>query len=438
MCTTDRHDGSCPTCETDEWVDLTPIQRARLAAFNRGTREAAAEFAARITPTFKEKPMPADHREQAGSIADEESGVVKSAGSRPGYGTLHALLAIHDLLDERLPKPKPIEHVLNLDALKHQVETPPGEHGECCEPAPADDLPGEPVEPGDLRAGDRVEFTYRGERIACTLVSSPLGPALTSDTPRSSGYRPSIVNRSGEWCYGVSDVRLIERAPRGDEDPDEADDEDAKAMHATMDTHLHWDDLSNVEKDAIRSQAERMRQHFDIKDHLAAQEYSIRAERAEAEQDELRDACNSWQSAAQEAEYLSEKFRAERDGWKADAVARKRVVNNRGEQIASLTERNVDLTAERDEWKARHEALRGRIEERLGVEQRVRTGIALDVAASLAGLLDYDDARTPRPDPDTVTLRREDVAEVLEHLPADESCPQLDRVRAALGWGDEA
>ena len=24
MCTTDRHDGSCPACETDEWVDLTP------------------------------------------------------------------------------------------------------------------------------------------------------------------------------------------------------------------------------------------------------------------------------------------------------------------------------------------------------------------------------------------------------------------------------
>lgn len=24
MRTTDRHDGSCPACETDVWVDLTP------------------------------------------------------------------------------------------------------------------------------------------------------------------------------------------------------------------------------------------------------------------------------------------------------------------------------------------------------------------------------------------------------------------------------
>lgn len=62
---------------------------------------------------------------------------------------------------------------------------------------------------------------------------------------------------------------------------------------------------------------------------------TTRTETADAERDELRDACNSWQSVAQEAEYLSEKFRAERDKY-ADKAER---------------------------WAARHAALREDIEE---------------------------------------------------------------------------
>lgn len=89
-------------------------------------------------------------------------------------------------------------------------------------PAPADDLPGEPVEPGDLRAGDRVGFTWKGrERINCALVSGAHESVLLSDTPGSGGYAPDVV-WDGEWCSGISDVRLIERAPREDESPDEA------------------------------------------------------------------------------------------------------------------------------------------------------------------------------------------------------------------------
>ena len=87
------------------------------------------------------------------------------------------------------------------------------------EPGPADDLPGEPVEPGDLRAGDRVAFMWGDERITGTLVS--VHGVLRSNAPASSGYTPNVV-WDGEWHGGISDVRLIERAPREDEDRDEA------------------------------------------------------------------------------------------------------------------------------------------------------------------------------------------------------------------------
>lgn len=95
--------------------------------------------------------------------------------------------------------------------------------GMCMASAPADGLPGEPVEPGDLRAGDRVAFTWEatGERIVCTLVSVREGAILRSDTPDKDDYYPNVVVQ-GKWCSAISDVRLIERAPREDDDPDEA------------------------------------------------------------------------------------------------------------------------------------------------------------------------------------------------------------------------
>ena len=91
------------------------------------------------------------------------------------------------------------------------------------EPAPADDLPGEPVEPGDLRAGDKVAFTWWGvEHSTCTLVSVAGGSILRADA-NDAGDRgiPYVVIRGG-WAGGISDVRLIERAPREGEGPDEA------------------------------------------------------------------------------------------------------------------------------------------------------------------------------------------------------------------------
>lgn len=86
------------------------------------------------------------------------------------------------------------------------------------EPAPADDLPGEPVEPGDLRAGDVVAFTYDGERIEGPLVRR-FGLLSVEMTDHSPIDVRSIL---GRWAGGISDVRLIERAPQEGEDPDEA------------------------------------------------------------------------------------------------------------------------------------------------------------------------------------------------------------------------
>lgn len=91
----------------------------------------------------------------------------------------------------------------------------------CAKAGTPDDLPGEPVEPGDLRAGDRVEFTWEGARFACTLVSVHDGIVLRSDTPDSDGFTTNVV-WGRKWASGISDVRLIERAPREGEGSDEA------------------------------------------------------------------------------------------------------------------------------------------------------------------------------------------------------------------------
>lgn len=237
----------------------------------------------------------------------------------------YLLKAIHELLDERLPK----RHV-----GERGPELMPVQEGTVAWAARerAKGEAGEPVEPGDLRAGDRVEFTFNGER-------------------------------------------LIERAPREDSD-------------------------------------ERVRVYVEMVE---------RAEKAERRVDELEPALA--------------RSETERDEWKADAVARKRVVDNRGEQIASLTERNVDLTAERDEWKARYKALRGDVH-----LLSIRATTALETRPKLRAILDRDDERTPQASPDTVTLRRDDVAALLrfwEFAGGNGVVRDIPRrVRAALGWGD--
>ena len=197
-----------------------------------------------------------------------------SATVNAHIATAYALLAIDDTLRS------------SLDRISdEQAETPMGGHGECCEPAPAGDLPGKPVEPGDLRAGDRVAFAWvgTGERITCALRQSVGGSVLSSDTPLSSDYRPNVV-AGGEWCYEIFDVRLIERAPREDEDPNEA-----LARVIFGDAFGSHEGLRLAQLDVARAAREFIEAEADDADFSAADLYYARATKAEAERDEWRE-----------------------------------------------------------------------------------------------------------------------------------------------------
>ena len=236
------------------------------------------------------------------------------------------------------------------------------------EPAPADDLPGEPVEPGDLRAGDRVAFTWGDECITSTLVSSYDGDALYSGTPRPSGYTPNVV-WDGEWAGGISDVRLIERAPREDVDPDEAL---ASSIERRLETTHSWLEAARAAREHIEAEA-------DDADFSAADLYYARATKAETERDALREHIEAEQESRE---------RTVVDEWD-DMLARaenaERALDNATQRVLALTaerdkwntlaheadrnakrhhDRAEKAEAERDEWKARHEALREDVETR--------------------------------------------------------------------------
>ena len=208
------------------------------------------------------------------------------------------------------------------------------------EPGPADDLPGEPVEPGDLRAGDRVEYDYEGLRYSSTL--SAYGNAtLRSDSLDPDGFIPNVVV-GGEWCHGISDVRLIERAPREDEDPDGAlarhsDDANCewaqyrkdygvdptvathKAFHAgfkaarehieARETYTEeggrilMDELAATRARAEKAEAEVARVTTDLEASRASNdEWIERARRKAAERNAMTDDRDSWEQKASEAE----------------------------------------------------------------------------------------------------------------------------------------
>ena len=194
-----------------------------------------------------------------------------------------------------------------------------------------DDLPGEPVEPGDLRAGDRVAFTWlSGERMTCTLVEhSHLGGVLHSDVTDASGvHRPNLT--SGDlWATGISDVRLIERAPREDEDPDEAL---AKAICESLDfpptsllgcaVHAAVSDVLAARKHIEAEQEEvvaTLREEVDIQ--------TARAERAEVERAEFngfwKEALADVRKARGERDALRERL----DAFRADVEARPCICN---------------------------------------------------------------------------------------------------------------
>lgn len=180
------------------------------------------------------------------------------------------------------------------------------------DPAPADDLPGEPVEPGDLRAGDRVEFTYKGERITCNLVSGRLVvTTLRSNVPDSGGYTPNVVFR-GRWDSGISDVRLIERGPREGEDPDEAL---ARVIARHLD--ISWNGTNEAGRSDLCTAARAAREHIEaeqeevvatLREEVAIQ--TARAEQAEVWMSKWQQSCND---ARDERDALRERLDALRD-----------------------------------------------------------------------------------------------------------------------------
>lgn len=254
------------------------------------------------------------------------------------------------------------------------------------EPAPADDLPGEPVEPGDLRAGDKVAFTWWGvEHSTCTLVSVAGGSILRADA-NDAGDRgiPYVVIR-GEWAGGISDVRLLERAPREDEDPDEAL---AKALWTEFYRRWEWTDreIATLSGEAVThwlATARAAREHIEAeresRERTVVDEWDdmlARAEKAERALDnatqrvlDLTAERDKWNTLAHEADRnakrhhdRAEKAETERDEWREVAA------------------RYADG---RDKWQARHEALRADVE-------------ACRNASQIEGILARDDERAKK------------------------------------------
>lgn len=247
------------------------------------------------------------------------------------------LVALLTEIRDRLPQPKRGEAFVEMNpaAVGHNLRHwKPGPHilgGDCpCgpekvphEPTPADDLPGEPVEPSDLRAGDRVEFTWQGdERITCALVSDLGGDVLVSDAPHSKGYLPNVVYR-GKWDVGISDVRLIERAPREDEDPDEAL---AKVLYETpfaadsetlvgwrhLDGVLreHWLDVARAAREQIEAEVLRKVERATDDRYDRALDRAEKAEAKAVDYEERYECSHATNMAAQSALVRAE---AERD-----------------------------------------------------------------------------------------------------------------------------
>lgn len=437
-------------------------------------------------PTDKESPMTPKTRH-------DELKALLSKISEESVTTSNVLADIYDLLRERLPERCEDVNLIdlarcvlpsghddehddgkgsqwwrqrealiqrNLDALKHEAETPMAEHGECCEPAedepgrrvnvtitdvyaapddygflrinvgpetavidpnasnvtvtdvapaPADDLPGEPVdhcphstydrgdgttsgcslpsghapaahnsgdgvlwtdgehwkdeasnlndppgepvEPGDLRAGDEVAFTWlSGERMTCTLVEhSHLGGVLHSDVTDASGvHRPNLT--SGDlWATGISDVRLIERAPREGESPDEAL---AKVLHSADGTNMAaFHELTGGKRDAYLNMARAAREHIEAEqeDAVAFLRAEVEVQTDRAEKAEAALSRVEQQRDVEHAEHLNTKaaLADERDRHDATITERDRL---RGE-LADMTRQRDEARRERDNWR---------------------------------------------------------------------------------------
>ena len=254
--------------------------------------------------------------------------------SEESVTTSNVLADLLDLLRERLPESPNHTSGGPYTCMGCGTELYAGDPLDCGkhgEPAPADDLPGEPVEPGDLRAGDRVEFTWDGGRHTCTLVSVHDGIVLRSDTPDSDGFTTNVV-WGRKWASGISDVRLIERAPREGEGRDEALARvifgDAYGSHEGL--RLAQLDVALMAREHVEAEWEP----YILREQTAREKAQDRAEKAEAV---LADMTRQRDFALEQRDFAR---------------------STRAEVKANLAR----VTEERDEWQARHAALRVDVE----------------------------------------------------------------------------
>lgn len=154
----------------------------------------------RTDPTDQENPMSKTDRH-------DELVALLSKISEESVTTSNVLDDMLDLLRERLPEPEGVKDETtrcssvrpgHADFVCTMPSGHAGKHGYAgvfwSQPAPADDLPGEPVEPGDLRAGERAprEDEDPDEALAMDLYhaslkipsASKIGPTRWSNYTR--------------------------------------------------------------------------------------------------------------------------------------------------------------------------------------------------------------------------------------------------------------
>ena len=243
--------------------------------------------------------------------------------------TKHALLAIIDLLDERLPKPVKNESVY---------------------------LPGEPVEPGDLRAGDRVSFPWNDEYITCNLVTVHGGSFLRSDAPDSDGFCPDVVSRGCRWAGGITDVRLIERAPREDEDSDEA-----LARVIFGDAYGSHEGLRQAQLDVARAAREHIEAEWKtyiLREQAAREKAQDRAAKAEAEVARVTTDLEASRASNDEWIERARRKAAERNAMTDDRNSWEQKASEAEAALADERDRHDATITERDALRERLDALR--------------------------------------------------------------------------------
>ena len=427
MCTTDRHDGSCPACETDEWIVPRDTQDRRAGptpapgticprcgvslvtgkpAPNCATHGPEAhdvwcadenyadDPCATCNPQEDDPMTDRDRRAEAELYFDEAESVEshKESAALSSAGALSALLAIKRLLAEirdRLPEPEGVRDepvdVTEEPPVGSQVTDREGDVWERREdgwalwwherPGWLADLYGSGLDPWPTvraQAPLRLTTDEDRERVGLPVEEAPADDGLAEwerelfRPATCCGKCPPIAG-GGYDCTCEGNPRC-EKADTPEEwhgnpapadvDPDEAL---AKvvwdAFWIGTDIDAKWE-LNDERPDWLRV-ARTAREHIEAEmDKCYAKEDATAHDRAEKADDSTR----HWRSLAlnMEAKRLRaederDEARRERDMAESEGSAETRALGNASQHVLALA-------GERDEWKARHAALRDDVE----------------------------------------------------------------------------